>query len=252
MRILIVSDIHGNAEALRSVLESVDKWDAVWFLGDFVDYGPEPHIVIDIVKDLKPDAIVMGNHDYAVAFNTDCKCDPVLHNLSEYTRKNISLKLLSREQIEWLKTLPKTIEKVIDGKKHYIVHGSPRNPLYGYIKPGLSINEIKLSLTSSVVAIKPKPIEVDYVFVGHTHIPMDIKVDSVRIVNPGSCGQPRDGDYRASYAIYDTETNIFEIGRIEYDIERVVKKLEELNLESGYSEYLKAILKTGRIDLLKR
>ncbi|MEM4003460.1 MAG: metallophosphoesterase family protein, partial [Ignisphaera sp.] len=76
MRIVIVSDVHGNTEALRAVLDSAERWDGVWFLGDFVDYGPEPHIVIDIVRTLKPDVIVMGNHDSAVAFDMDCRCGP--------------------------------------------------------------------------------------------------------------------------------------------------------------------------------
>lgn len=245
MKVLLISDIHGNAEALKAVLESVSRWDSIWFLGDFVDYGPEPHIIIDMVKELKPHVVVIGNHDYAVAYNTDCRCAPELHELSEYTRRVISMRLLSREQIEWLRTLPKNIEVAIGGKRFYVVHGSPRNPLYGYMKPDLTPNELKLSLTPSMAALKPKLIQVNIVVAGHTHIPMDVTVDSVRIVNPGSCGQPRDGNYRASYAVYDTETNILEIRRVEYDVDKVVKKLKDLGLEDKYLKQLIAILRTG-------
>jgi predicted phosphodiesterase len=169
VKILIISDIHGNSVALRTVLEDAKRWDYVWVLGDLVDYGPEPHIVIDIVRELKPDVIVMSNHDYAVAFNTDCRCDPEIHELSEYTRRNISYRLLSREQIEWLKSLPIKIEKNVNGRKIYIVHGSPRNPLYGYLKPDLSKDEILLQITPSIYAVKPRPVNADIVLVGHTH-----------------------------------------------------------------------------------
>lgn len=249
MRIVIVSDVHGNAEALRAVLDSAERWDGVWFLGDFVDYGPEPHIVIDIVRSLRPDVVVMGNHDSAVAFDIDCRCSPEIHELSEYTRKNISLKSLSREQIEWLRMLPKSIEKDVEGRKLYIVHGSPRNPLYGYMKPDLPLSELRLSLTPSIVTPRPRIIRIDTVIAGHTHIPMDIAVDGVRVINPGSCGQPRDGDFRASYAIYNTETNTFEIHRVKYNIERVIEKLRELKLEEKYIRWLTMILRTGRVQL---
>jgi protein phosphatase len=242
MKILIISDIHGNSVALRTVLEDAKRWDYVWVLGDLVDYGPEPHIVIDIVRELKPDVIVMGNHDYAVAFNTDCRCDPEIHELSEYTRRNISYRLLSREQIEWLKSLPIKIEKNVNGRKIYIVHGSPRNPLYGYLKPDLSKDEILLQITPSIYAVKPRPVNADIVLVGHTHIPTTILVDDRYILNPGSCGQPRDGDLRASYAIYDIEKGVFEIRRVKYDIGKVVEKLKNLNLEERYLKWLENIL----------
>ncbi|MCS7110921.1 MAG: metallophosphoesterase family protein [Ignisphaera sp.] len=248
MRVLMLSDIHGNADALRVVLESAGKWDAVWLLGDFVDYGPEPHVVIDIIRDLRPDALVMGNHDNAVAFDTDCRCAQEIHELSEYTRREVSLKLLSREQIEWLKTLPKTVEIILDGRRHYIVHGSPRNPLYGYVKPDLQPAELRLSLTPSMVALRPKPVEADVVAVGHTHVPMSITVDGIKVVNPGSCGQPRDGDPRASYAIYNTEVGSVEIRRVWYDIERVARKIGELKLEDRYSKWLTAILRAGKVQ----
>ncbi|MEM2627685.1 MAG: metallophosphoesterase family protein [Ignisphaera sp.] len=247
IKIAIISDIHGNVDALNAVLESVSRWDYIWFLGDFVDYGPEPHIVVDIVKSLKPDAVVMGNHDNAVALNVDCMCAPEIHELSEYTRRNISLKFLSRDQLEWLKMLPKTAEVDIGNKRFYIVHGSPRNPLYGYMYPYLSLEELKLSLTPSLVSLKPKPVRANVVVVGHTHIPMDIVVDSIKIVNPGSCGQPRDGDNRASYVVYDVETEIVEIRRVKYDVERVIGKLRELRLEDKYFNQLASILRIGRI-----
>lgn len=247
MRILILSDVHGNADALKAVLDSARGWDSIWVLGDLVDYGPEPHVVIDIVRGLAPDVIVMGNHDNAVAYDTDCRCAAEIHDLSEYTRKNVSYKLLSKDHIEWLKSLPQKVDIEIFGKRFYIVHGSPRNPLYGYLKPDLPRDHMLLQLTPSMLAVKPRPVEASAIVVGHTHIPMDIDIDGSRILNPGSCGQPRDGDPRASYALYDPETDTFTIHRVEYDIDKTVEKLKQLNLEQQYLERLISILRTGRV-----
>lgn len=247
MKILIISDIHGNADALKAVIEEADRWDAIWVLGDLVDYGPEPHVVVDMVKELKPDIVVAGNHDYAIAYNADCRCMPEIHELSEYTRKFISMKLLLRDQIDWLRALSLRVETTIVGKKVVAVHGSPRNPLYGYLKPSLPRNEILLQLTPSVFAIKPAPIKADIVLVGHTHIPAEIEVEGIRVLNPGSCGQPRDGDPRASYAIYDTESSTFTIRRVRYDIDRVIDKLRNIGLEERCFTWLADILRRGSI-----
>ncbi len=242
-----MSDIHGNADALRAVLEDAERWDYLVVLGDLVDYGPEPHLVLDMIRELKPEVTIMGNHDHAVAFNTDCRCAPDLHELSEYTRRNISMKLLSEDQIEWLKTLPIRTEKEIAGRRFYLVHGSPRNPLYGYLMPNLSVEELKLQLTPSITAVSPRPLNVDYVLVGHTHIPMEVEVGKIVVVNPGSCGQPRDGDPRASYAVYDMESGKFSIFRVKYDVEAVIRKIHSLGLEERYAEWLTKILSRGRV-----
>ncbi|MGC8975709.1 MAG: metallophosphoesterase family protein [Thermoprotei archaeon] len=247
MRVLLLSDIHGNSDALKTVIEGSGGWDYLWVLGDLVDYGPEPHIVVDLVRGLRPDIIVTGNHDYAVAYGVDCRCDPEIHELSVYTRMNISLRLLSSEQIEWLKSLPLRVEREVSGKKLYAVHGSPRNPLYGYLKPGLPNDELIMQLSASLLTTKPKLVDADLILVGHTHIPMNVVVGgNTRVVNPGSCGQPRDGDARASYIIYDVENNAFEIHRIKYDVERVVRKLQQLQLDKSYTEWIAKILRNGR------
>lgn len=247
MKVLVISDVHGNADALKTVLDAAPRHDYVWVLGDLVDYGPEPHVVVDIVKSLKPDAIVMGNHDYAVAFNTDCRCAQELHDLSVYTRMSISYKLLSREQIEWLKMLRHRARLELFSKRIYVVHGAPRNPLYGYLKPELPIEVLEEMLTESSFALKPRPIDVDYVLVGHTHIPTKLRVKEIQVLNPGSIGQPRDGDPRASYAILDLDTESFAIHRVEYPIDRVIEKLRTLNLEQKMLQKLEAVLKNGRV-----
>lgn len=248
MRVLVLSDIHGNADALKTVLNSASGYDYIWVLGDLVDYGPEPHVVVDMVRELKSDLVLMGNHDNAVAYNTDCMCAQELHDLSEYTRLEVSFKLLNPEQISWLKSLPRTREFTIDSLRVYAVHGSPRNPLYGYLKPSLPLEEILLALTPSPLVVKPKPVEADLVVVGHTHIPMDLRVGNKRIINPGSIGQPRDSDWRASYGILNLETGEFHIHRVKYNVEKTISKLRALNLDFQMLVKLEAILRTGRIQ----
>jgi len=247
MRILVLSDVHGNADALKAVLEAAPRHDYVWFLGDLVDYGPEPHIAVDVLRSLKPDIIVMGNHDYAVAFNTDCHCAQELHELSVYTRMSISYRLLSKEQVGWLKTLRQRAKLELSSKRVYIVHGAPRNPLYGYLKPGLPTETLEVMLTEGSLALKPRPVDVDYVVVGHTHIPATLRVREVQVLNPGSVGQPRDGDPRASYAILDLGAGSFTVHRVEYPIDKVVEKLRALGLEQRVLQALEALLKSGRV-----
>lgn len=240
----MISDIHGNADALKAVFEHVERYDAVWFLGDYVDYGPEPHVVVDIVRGLNPEVILMGNHDYAVAYNTDCRCAQELHELSVYTRLNISMRLLGRDQVNWLKTLPHRNTLEFAGKKIYVVHGSPRSPLYGYLKPSLTRSELLYQLSPSPLGFDL--VKTDIVIVGHTHIPMNTKINNVQLLNPGSCGQPRDGDPRVSYAILDIENNSFKLHRVKYDVDKVLSKLRSLKLDETYLKWLTAILKTGR------
>ncbi len=247
MRVLLLSDIHGNVDALREVLNNAPRHDAVWVLGDLVDYGPEPHLVIDIIRDLKPDVIVRGNHDHAVAFNTDCLCSPRTHELSVYTRNNISYRLLSKEQILWLRNIPIRKEVNVNGYKVYLVHGSPRNPLYGYLYPDMSLDLMRLYLTPSTMAVRPRPIRANMVAVGHTHLVLDITIDDVRVVNPGSVGQPRDGDNRASYAIIDLEKNKLITYRVKYPVENTLRKLRSLGIDDKYYKWLERILLEAKV-----
>ena len=248
MKVLLLSDIHGNVDALQAVLEHAKGWDEVWVLGDLVDYGPEPHIAVDMVRELKPRVVVRGNHDNAVAFGVDCFCDPLIHELSVYTRQTISLRLLSREQIAWLASLPLRARVEVDGYELYVVHGSPVSPLYGYLRPTMPVEELRAQLVLPSARLKPgrRLVEADLLVVGHTHLAFELEVDSTRIVNPGSVGQPRDGVPGASYAILDTEGLRVEHYRVKYDVGRVLRKLEREGVGGPYYEWLRCILLTAR------
>lgn len=247
MKILILSDIHANVNALDSVMNHATSYDYLIFVGDSVDYGPNPRETVDWLKD-NADIIVMGNHDNAVAWKVDCKCGEKTHELSVYTRENISLKLLDEDQVKYLRILPKKKIITVDSLKLYIVHGSPRNPLYDYIYPDLSEEAIKRALVEKTMVGTSKPINADFVILGHTHIPMIRRINNVSVINPGSVGQPRDNDNRASYGVLDTESRTFNIQRVKYPIDKTIANLKKLGLDAKYEKWIVNLLITANVD----
>ncbi len=213
MRLLIFSDIHSNLEALKEVI-SREKYDKAVFLGDIVDYGPNPAETLDLVMG-EADFIVQGNHDFAVATGEDCHCAPEMHDLSTLTRDEISLKLLSGNDRKKLSALKTKEEAVIDGKKFLMVHASPNNPLFGYL----------FSTEAEMVWKKAEYREFDFIMVGHTHFPMYYRG---KIINPGSSGQPRDGFWKPMYAVLDTEIGELTFKRFSYDRDKMLGKLATL------------------------
>jgi putative phosphoesterase len=232
MKILLISDIHGNYEALQSVLKV--PHDMAICLGDIVDYGPDPDRCIDVIR-TREIPTIRGNHDNAVAFKVDCQCGYRYKHLSVATRE-YTWKILDRSEIEYLQILPPLITEEIDGKKLYLTHASPRS-MFEYIKPETPDEEI-LNMVNEAT----EPVEAEFLVVGHSHIPMNRKVGDLTIINPGSVGQPRDGDNRASCAVFDTECGKMEIIRREYDIDKVCAKIKD---RMPHAEELTAILRRG-------
>lgn len=232
MKLLLIADIHANYEALQTVLQI--PHDITICLGDIVDYGPDPDKCIDLLRK-KAIPTIRGNHDNAVAFKVDRQCGYKYRHLSVATRE-YTWKVLNRSGVEYLQKLPLVIKEEIDRKKLYLTHGSPRS-MFEYIKPVTSDQEIRNMLEEAV-----EPVEADFLAIGHSHIPMNRKLGDLTIINPGSVGQPRDGDSRASCALFDTENEETEIHRLEYDIDRVCSKIEERMPDA---EELIDILKRG-------
>jgi len=229
MKILVISDVHGNIVALNEVLRNVPH-DVVIFSGDVVDYGPKPVESLEKIKSISF-KLVRGNHDNAAAFNVDCRCSPKMHALSVETRK-FTRQVLNDEQINFLKKLPLTESFELGGKRFFMVHASRTDPLFQYLKPGETNKEKFIEEFGSIDA--------DFIIYGHTHLPLIIR-DVIRgvIVNPGSVGQPRDGDPRASCALIDTVSNDVQIIRVPYDIDLVAHQIKE----AGLPEKLVLILK---------
>lgn len=232
MEVLLISDIHANYEALQAVLEI--PHDRVLCLGDVVDYGPDPDKCIDL---LRKNAIptIRGNHDDAVAFSVDRPCGYKYRRLSVETRK-YTRSILDRSRIDYLKKLPLLIKEEIEGKKLYLTHANPRS-IFEYIKPETTDEEIQKMIDEAM-----EPVEAEFLLVGHSHIPVNRELGSLKIINPGSVGQPRDGDARTSCAVLDTEDGKVEFLRIEYDIDTVCAKIKE---GMPYAQELIDILKRG-------
>ncbi|MFA0822854.1 MAG: metallophosphoesterase [Methanomethylovorans sp.] len=228
MRLLIISDIHGNKEALDAVMAV--SHDEVICLGDIVDYGPSPGECIDVLLDQKIPTII-GNHDNAVAFRMDCGCGYAYKHLSQSTRE-YTWNILNTTQLEFLRELPMDLRREENGRKLYFTHGSPTS-FYDYIKPDTSEDTIKEFI---------KGVDAEFIFVGHSHLPFVRKVSDVTLVNPGSVGQPRDGDTRASCVVFDTDSFQAEIIRIDYDMKVVFNKIRK-NMPNA--DELIAILKRG-------
>ncbi|AKB85499.1 metallophosphoesterase [Methanococcoides methylutens] len=228
MKLLIISDIHGNKAALDAVL-SVPH-DEVICLGDLVDYGPDPAECIELIK--KEDIpVIKGNHDNAVASRVDCGCGYKYKHLSTATRE-YTWDQLDDSHMEFLRGLTMYIEKDLADKKMYFAHGSPRS-MYEYIKPDTPEDEVLEMIEG---------LEADFIVVGHSHLPFVRHVGDVTIINPGSVGQPRDGDIRASCAVFDTDNYSVEIIRCEYDLETMCQRIRG---SMPHADELIEILKRG-------
>ncbi len=228
MKILLISDIHGNKEALDTVLQV--PHDMVMCLGDLADYGPSPSECIDHIMQQGIET-VLGNHDAAVGSRMECGCGYKYKHLSVATR-DYTWENTTEEQMAFLRQLPFSLEKEIDGLKLYFTHGSPRSN-YEYIKPETSEEDLEDMVSD---------IDADVLFIGHSHVPFVRTHKDMLVINPGSAGQPRDGDWQASCAVFDTCTKETEFIRLEYDMYRTCAKIE-VNMPNA--DELTAILKRG-------
>src|SRR5436190_8045673 len=178
MRILVLADIHSNWAALSSIRE---EYDACFVLGDIVDYGCDPLPCIDWTHE-HATAAVRGNHDHSVAQRVTPRGGGGYRRLAAETRP-INWELIDSFRTKFLARLPLTLSLTLEGTRYFLVHGSPRDPLDEY-----------LPVEADAWRARLEGIDADFICVGHTHVPMDLEVDGRRIINPGSAGQPRDGD----------------------------------------------------------
>jgi putative phosphoesterase len=208
MKLLILSDIHGNWPALDAVLHAEGSWDAVAFCGDVVDYGPYP---VECLRWVAKHAAfrVRGNHDNALAFNVDCHCMGSFRQASLATRA-WHRALLSPDDIAFLGALP-TLMWFEFGEQHFrVAHATPQGDLFEYLDAGQWGQRVE-------------SLESDFVLLGHTHIQGMRRFGRVTVVNPGSVGLNRDGSGKACYALYDDQG--MTLKRVEYDVHRTVAAL---------------------------
>jgi putative phosphoesterase len=226
MRIAIISDIHSNLDALEAVIGRLPSYDEVICLGDVVGYGPQPNEVIERLQQLRPTIVLMGNHDCAVVTGDVADFSPHAAEAIQWTRRKIS-----EPGLRYLTTLKSSARLEAESSSLALFHGSPRDPLSEYVFPGIP-EKIGRSLVKMAKA--------DVVLLGHTHMPMLYRFTNGVLANPGSVGQPRDGDPRASFALLTlTKGEVsFEVERVEYDIPPVADRIMRSGLPSFLAERL--------------
>jgi len=235
MRTLVLSDLHANLTALQSSLKAVDgKWDRVVCLGDVVGYGPDPNEVSDCIRQMGA-VTIRGNHDKAVAelMATD-DFNPVAKAAVEWTRKQ-----LSNENLDWLAALP---QGPLEAEGLVLVHGAfqdedeyvftPSQALEGLLDSTMQVTFYGHTHHQGGFAYQDSQLEIlllrprDH----EMHSALRIENEKRYLLNPGSVGQPRDGDPRASFAIADLEHNAIEFWRVLYPIEQVQERMRAARL----------------------
>ena len=231
MRSAILADIHGNLTAFKAVLEDIrgrGGVDEIWCLGDIVGYGPEPGECIELLRE-QDGLCVAGNHDWAAVGNLDLDdFNPDAAAACLWTAQQ-----LSPSEIDYLKALPLFLRR----DDFTLVHGSPQEPIWEYL---LSAESAKRNLSY---------FKTRFCLIGHSHVPLifeDVNEDVLLhpflldsplqlgqrrlIINPGGVGQPRNGDPRSSYAIYDSEDNTITRYYVPYDVQDTQGKMIEKGL----------------------
>lgn len=230
MRYLVISDIHGNLEALEAVLADAPAHDAVICLGDLVGYGPSPNDVVDTLREVDRSVVLAGDHDWAAigrvghaTFNTYASF------ALDWTAGS-----LGTDEKEFLGSLPVRAEL----QELTLVHGSPRDPVWEYLDDAAHVSPCFDAFDTQLC------------LVGHTHVPLVItqqeegpalrrpapgetvllRGEQRLILNPGSVGQPRDDDPRAAYGLYDATRGTFEFRRVPYDVDSTQRKMQAAGL----------------------
>jgi predicted phosphodiesterase len=231
---LILSDIHANLEALEAVLGDAEGlYDSILCLGDLVGYGADPNAVCEWMRTTTA-TVIRGNHDRAAAGTEDLDLFNFVARFSAvWTRER-----LDPANLQWLKDLPQgPMEIGATGGRFALVHGSPAD-------------EDEYLIESADARMLSGSLQHRATFFGHTHIQggfllargaasrialqhtLQMEPDYFYLINPGSVGQPRDGDSRAAYALYSVESQTVEYRRVKYDIRGAAHKIREAGLPS--------------------
>jgi putative phosphoesterase len=201
MKIGLLADAHANVFGLAAALEALRRADAteLIFAGDAVGYYPFVNETIDALRAAGVHA-VKGNHDAMLAGEL-----PVTAELRVQYALDHAERVIRPDNLQWLIGLPEWLELSFDGIRFSVFHGSPWQPLTEYVYPDHDRFERFESLLPGVVVL------------GHTHRPLHRVIGPVTVVNPGSCGQPRDGLPGASFSVVDTESGDILLERAAYD-----------------------------------
>jgi diadenosine tetraphosphatase ApaH/serine/threonine PP2A family protein phosphatase len=237
VRVAVLSDIHANLVALDAVLMAAGAVDAIWQLGDVVGYGPDPDGVVERLAGVGAVGVA-GNHDLAALGGSEIEWfNPDARAAIEWTRGRIGDATRA-----WLSALPTTLRAA----GMTLVHGSPRDPVWEYVT-SVPVARANLAVLETAVGLH-----------GHTHLPMawadrDGRIDAIApgpgsqlrldgrpmLLNPGSVGQPRDGDPTASWLEIDTDAAVATWRRVAYDIEAVRSAMLDAGLPGRLADRLR-------------
>ena len=249
MRILLLSDIHANLEALDACLAAAPSFDLIVNLGDIVGYGASPNEVTERSREIGR-VFVRGNHDKAATG---------LMSLDDFNPMAAAAAIWTREQLtpgnlEWLRALPHGPVSLPDFPDVQLVHGSPNDedeyvvslgdalaPLISFSMPVTFFGHTHLQggfLTNGSSADGFRP---EYRTVGQAEsVPLQLKREARYLINPGSVGQPRDGDWRAAFALYDTEERVVHFHRTPYNLKDAQDRIFAAQLPSRLATRLAA------------
>jgi diadenosine tetraphosphatase ApaH/serine/threonine PP2A family protein phosphatase len=231
MLVVVLSDTHSNLVALDAVRAALPRHDELWCLGDTIGYGPRPNECIAAVRDIAS-YVLTGNHDLASLGEISLDSfNPLARRANLWNNRQLQPELRA-----WLAERP---AKLVPGPEATIAHASPRDPVWEYILDPLTAQE-NLAYFDTPIC-----------FVGHSHVPtifgqhqhgrqdfrrgvpgevLELRPGSRYIINPGSVGQPRDGEPRAAYAVWDTEAQTVSFKRVAYDIAETQRQMREAEL----------------------
>lgn len=222
MRILLIADVHANLPALEAVLSEAKTIDKIICLGDLSGYLPYVNEVIESISSLNNLVCIKGNHDY-VLINEDESTG----SMSADYAISLQRKIIKDKNKTYLEGLPEHSEIIIDGQRYFLFHGSPSEPLNGREK-FLEKNNLPAGIY----------------FFGHTHksVFKENSNNGWMAINPGSCGFPRDGDNRASYAVFDSTNKKVFFNRVIYSISTVIEQCKN----TGFPEKIWRSLEAGK------
>lgn len=227
MRILVLADIHSNWPALSAIRE---PFDACLVLGDIVDYGTQPEACVNWVRN-HATAAIRGNHDHAVAQRVIPRGGSGFRGWTAATRP-LHWERLDQQQLKYLGRLPVTQRVTLGGVRYVLVHGTPRDPMDEYL------GDQPLGWQQRLTHV-----DADIVCVGHTHLQFHLQLDGKQVLNPGSVGQPRDGDWRAAYAII--EDGVVQLKRVEYDVAATLAHLQSCGVPDDVLAIATTVLTHG-------
>ncbi len=231
MRYIVFSDIHGNQVAFKQLLmdiDNVDDIDGLIFCGDMMGYYYHADEILSSIKDNKKIISVRGNHDnyYLNAIQNKKYMDECVSKYgNSYTLS------LSEKNRSFLSQLPALISFDVDGKNIGVFHGSPFNTFEGRLYPDTCLSKDETDIIEKY----------DIIFLGHTHYRMMRKIGNALIINPGSLGQPRDGN-GFSYCIFDFDRLICDFHNVVIDLGELFKEIELNEIAQDRITYLKSVL----------